>query len=54
MNSSMRKAKELFRRRGYPNIAGMVLREIITRCWDGHYKTMNEVHGDMLACQNTI
>lgn len=54
INASMRKVEELFSLREYPNMAGMVLGEIITRCWDGHYETMTEVLGDIMACQSTI
>lgn len=47
----MRKVEELFSLREYPNVAGMVLGDIVTRCWDGHYETMTEVLEDIMACQ---
>ncbi|KAL2869611.1 putative serine-threonine protein kinase [Aspergillus lucknowensis] len=36
-------AEELFSAKEYPNVENLILGDIITRCWDGDYCSINEV-----------
>lgn len=50
----MQRVGYLFSIGQYPNVASLVLGDVILRCWDGEYDSMQEVLDDITCCIKSV